>query len=200
MRQLLHIKTSVNGNNGESAQLAERYITQWKQKYPQGEVVERDLIAQPLAHMDGAVVGAFFTPAELRSEEQQVIAEQSEALIAELKTADEVVIGLPLYNFGVPSQLKTYFDYLARAGLTFKYTETGPVGLIEDKPVRLLATRGGMLKDAGLDYQVPFTKQFLAFIGLNSVDVVYAEGLSMGDIKDSALATARGEVDALLSV
>ncbi len=199
MSKLLHIKASVFGDNGQSNQLANRYIDQWQQKLLGNEVVVRDLVADAIPHLDGEVVGAFFTPEEQRSEQQNAIVAFSDTLIQEIRDADEIVLGLPLYNFGVPSQMKAYFDHLARAGVTFKYTETGPVGLIDDKPVRVFATRGGLYKDTGMDHQVPFLKQFLGFIGLNNVEVIYAEGLSMDGVKDESLAKARGEVDQLIS-
>ena len=199
MSKLLHIKASVFGDEGQSSQLAARYIDQWQQRNLGNEVVVRDLVGDSVPHLDGAVVGAFFTPEEQRSVEQQAIVDFSDTLIKELQDADEIVLGLPLYNFGVPSQMKAYFDHLARAGVTFKYTETGPVGLLADKPVRVFATRGGLYKDTGMDHQVPFLKQFLGFIGLNNVEVIYAEGLSMEEVKDESLAKARAEVDQLAS-
>lgn len=200
MSKLLHIKASVFGDEGQSSQLAARYIDQWQQRTLGNEVIVRDLVGDSVPHLDGAIVGAFFTPEEQRSPEQQAIVDFSDTLIKELQDADEIVLGLPLYNFGVPSQMKAYFDHLARAGVTFKYTETGPVGLLADKPVRVFATRGGLYKDTGMDHQVPFLKQFLGFIGLNNVEVIYAEGLSMEGVKDDSLAKAREEVDQLVSV
>lgn len=199
MSKLLHIKASVFGDEGQSSQLAARYIDQWQQRTLGNEVIVRDLVGDSVPHLDGAVVGAFFTPEEQRNAEQQAIVGFSDTLIKEIQDADEIVLGLPLYNFGVPSQMKAYFDHLARAGVTFKYTETGPVGLLEDKPVRVFATRGGLYKDTGMDHQVPFLKQFLSFVGLNSVEVIYAEGLSMEEVKEDALAKAREEVDQLVS-
>ena len=199
MSKLLHIKASVFGDEGQSSQLAARYIDQWQQRTLGNEVIVRDLVGDSVSHLDGAVVGAFFTPEEQRNAEQQAIVGFSDTLIKEIQDADEIVLGLPLYNCGVPSQMKAYFDHLARAGVTFKYTETGPVGLLEDKPVRVFATRGGLYKDTGMDHQVPFLKQFLSFVGLNSVEVIYAEGLSMEEVKEDALAKAREEVDQLVS-
>ncbi len=199
MSTLLHIQASVFGNDGQSSQLAARYISQWQQKNPEGRVIVRDLVGEPVPHLDGERVGAFFTPEEHRSEAQQSVVDYSDSLIDEIRQADEIVLGLPLYNFGVPSQMKAYFDHLARAGVTFAYTENGPVGLLEDKPVRVFATRGGLYRDTGMDHQVPFLNQFLGFIGLTSVDVIYAEGLSMEDHKEQSLADARGQVDALIS-
>jgi FMN-dependent NADH-azoreductase len=199
MATLLHISSSIFGTDGQSSQLADRYLQQWKAAHPAGNVVVRDVVADAVPHLDGARAGAFFTPEEARTEEQQSFVDYSDALIEELRQADEVVIGLPLYNFSIPSQLKAYFDQLARAGVTFKYTENGPVGLLDNKPVHLLATRGGIYKGSDADTSIPFVTQFLGFIGLTDVNVIYAEGLSMAEQKDASLSQARAEVDAILS-
>jgi len=199
MATLLHIKSSIFGDAGQSAQLAVRYIAQWQQKHPAGELVERDIIADPVPHLDAERMQAFGSDADTRTQSQQAILDYADTLLAEVKAADQIVIGVPLYNFGVPSQVKPWLDHLARAGVTFSYTENGPVGLIEGKKVVLLATRGGMYRDQGADYQIPFMRQFLGFIGLTDVEVVYAEGLAMGDHAEQSLSQARGEVDQLVA-
>ena len=193
MATLLHIKSSIFGNDGQSSQLAEKLISQWKAKNPQGNVVVRDLIAENIPHLDAAVMTALSTAAADRNPEQSAIVERSDQLIAELREADEVIMGVPMYNFGVPTQMKAYFDLIARAGVTFKYTEQGPVGLIETKPVYLLATRGGLYRDNGQDFQIPFVQQFLGFIGLHDSQVIYAEGLSMGEMAQASLQKANQE-------
>ena len=197
MTTLLHIKTSIFGDDGQSSQLAASFIQQWQQKKPQGKVVVRDLIEDNLPHLDAAIVGALMTPAEERNPKQQRIIDRSDALVAELEQADQIVMGVPMYNFAVPSQMKAYFDLLARAGVTFKYTDQGPVGLLEDKPVYLFATRGGLYRDSGVDFQIPFVKQFLGFIGFNSVEVIYAEGLSMSEQAEISLAQANQQIAAI---
>jgi len=192
MSKLLYVKSSIFGDQGQSSQLAQTLIDNWKSRNPDGEVVVRDLSAEAIPHLDGDRFGAFLAPAEARSAAQQAVVELSDRLIDEVRQADMLVVGVPMYNFGVPSQMKAWFDHLARAGVTFKYTDTGPVGLLEDKPVLLLATRGGLYRDAGVDYQIPFVSQFFAFIGLNDSRVVFAEGLAMGDEhRDRTLAGAR---------
>jgi len=126
---------------------------------------------------------------------------ESDALIAELKEAELVVIGLPMYNFGVPTQFKSWIDNIARAGVTFRYTETGPEGLIANKPVIVFAARGGLYANTPQDHQEPFVRQFFSFIGVNDVRFVYAEGVNMGDeAKAKALAHARSEIDTLVSL
>lgn len=197
MATLLYIKSSIFGDGGQSSKLAEQLINQWKNKYPQGEVVVRDLVAENFPHMDGTVVTALRGDAAEHTDEHREILKRSDELVAEIKHADEVVIGVPFYNFNIPSQMKSYFDLLARAGVTFSYTENGPQGLIDDKPVYLITTRGGLYRDAGMDFQIPFVKQFLGFIGLTQVEVIYAEGLAMGDFAEKALSEANQQIAAI---
>ncbi|PKM22935.1 MAG: FMN-dependent NADH-azoreductase [Gammaproteobacteria bacterium HGW-Gammaproteobacteria-14] len=200
MATLLSISSSIFGDQGNTSQLAGEFVARWQAQNPQGSVVHRDVGSNPLPHLDSSRVGAFFTPAEQRSAEQQAVVAQSDALIAELNNADAIVIGLPMYNFGVPSQFKAWIDHVARAGVTFKYTDTGPVGLLADKPVIVFAARGGLYANTPNDHQEPFMRQFLGFIGLNDVRFVYAEGVNMGDEpKAKALAGARNAMDAVLA-
>lgn len=195
MTTLLHIKSSIFGDGGHSSKLAADFIEQWKHTQPQGKVVVRDLITNSTPHLDADIIAALMTPEADRSAEQQVVASHSDTLIDEIRDADLIVIGVPMYNFGIPSQMKAYLDQLARAGVTFKYTENGPVGLLGDKPVYLFATRGGMYRDSGADFQIPFMTQFLNFIGLSSIEVIYAEGLNMGDDQaESAIKIAKDQI------
>lgn len=194
MATLLHIQSSIFGNNGQSSQLAAKFIDSWKLNNPEGDVIVRDLVANELPHLNGEIVGALMTPQDERSEDQQGVVNVSDQLIEEIQQADTLVVGVPMYNFGIPSQMKAYFDLLARAGVTFKYTDTGPVGLLEDKPVYVFATRGGLYKDSGADFQIPFVKQFFGFIGLKQVEVIYAEGLNMGDHAETSLKQAHEEI------
>lgn len=197
MATLLHVKTSIFGDDGKSSQLSNTFIENWKSKNPDGKVVTRDLVATTIPHLDAARVGALFSD-ETRTPEQQSVLDLANELLEEVKSADALVIGVPMYNFNVPTQLKAWFDMLARAGVTFKYTENGPVGLLEDKPVYLMIARGGLYKEAGLDFQIPYVKQFLGFIGLSSVTEVYAEGLNMGEeMAEKALAAAKTQIAAL---
>jgi len=129
---------------------------------------------------------------------QARVAAESDALIAELRSADVVVIGLPMYNFGVPSTLKTYFDHVARAGETFRYTANGPEGLLQGKRACVIATRGGRYAGTARDLQSAFVRQFLGFIGITDVEFVYAEGLAMGEeARVAALAEAGKRIEQL---
>lgn len=128
MATLLQINSSLFGENGNSSQLTQEFVARWKEQHPEGVVTVRDFAKESVPHLDAARVQALFTPETDRTAEQQAVVDYSDKIIAEIQAADVIVIGVPLYNFGVPSTLKAYFDHIARAGVTFKYTETGPVG------------------------------------------------------------------------
>jgi len=195
MSTLLQINSSLFSDHGNSSTLSNEFVQNWQAKHPNGKVVVRDLAKNPIPHLDANTVQAFFTPADSRTAEQQALVDYSDNLIAELVNADAVVIGVPLYNFGIPSTLKAYFDQLARAGITFKYTETGPVGLLADKPVHIIAARGGFHVGKVSDTQTAYLKNFLSFLGLSSIHYIYAEGLNIPDAKDNALNEARKEIE-----
>ena len=191
MKTLLQLNSSLFAANGQSSQLSDRFVAAWQDANPDGQVVVRDLAKNPVPHLDGDRFGAFLSKAEDRTAQQQTVVDFSDALIEELRNADVVVLGLPMYNFGIPSQLKAYFDHIARAGVTFRYTDKGPVGLLTGKKVYVMATRGGMYAGTPRDSQTAYVRDFLAFIGITDVEFVYAEGLNMGaDSKDAALANA----------
>ncbi|MGE8356163.1 MAG: FMN-dependent NADH-azoreductase [Microvirgula sp.] len=197
---VLKITSSARGQASESTRLADNYITALRAVQPELKVVTRDIAADALPHIDGNVLGAFFTPAEQRTAEQQALIARSDALVAELQAADAIVLAVPMYNFGIPSTLKSYFDWIARAGVTFKYTPTGPVGLLADKPVTVFAARGGLYQGTPHDTQTGYLKDFLGFIGLKSVEFVYAEGLNMGDeLRAKAEAEAASRIAELVA-
>ena len=134
-----------------------------------------------------------------RDEQQKQIVAYSDRLIDELKQADTIVLGLPMYNFGVPSMLKAWFDHIARAGVTFRYTEKGPVGLLTGKKVYVFATRGGYYAGTPRDTQTAYVRDFLAFLGITDVEFVYAEGLAISEAsKAASLAKARESLQQLV--
>lgn len=194
MATLLQINSSLFGDNGNSSVLTQEFVQRWKTQNPTGDVILRDFAKEDVPHLDAARVQALFSPAEGRTEAQQAVLDYSDKIIGEIEAADVIVIGVPLYNFGVPSTLKAYFDHIARAGVTFKYTETGPVGLLNNKPVYIIATRGGIHKGQSSDTQSQFLTNFLSFVGLKDVRFIYAEGLNMGQ-KDQAFAVAKTEIE-----
>ena len=193
--KILQIKASVFNGGGQSSRLADQLVAELVAQNPGAEVVERDLVADPVPHLDGARVGAFFTKPDERSAEQKAVIAYSDALIGELRRADVIVLGLPMYNFGVPSQLKAWFDHIARAGVTFKYTEKGAVGLLTGKKAYVLAARGGVYAGTPNDFETPFVRQFLGFLGITDVEFVYAEGLALGEqSRNNSIAAAQAGV------
>jgi FMN-dependent NADH-azoreductase len=188
--KILQIKSSVFNGNGQSSRLADEFVALLRERHPGAELVQRDLVADPVPHLDGARAGALFAKPEERSSEQRSVIAYSDALIDELRRADVLVLGLPMYNFGVPSQLKAWFDHLARAGETFKYSEKGALGLITGKKAYVFAARGGVYGDN--HSQSEFVRQFLGFIGITDIEFVYAEGLAISpESRNNSLAAAQ---------
>jgi FMN-dependent NADH-azoreductase len=181
MATLLQIKSSIYSDGGQSSRLADRFVAAWRESNPDGEVIVRDLALEPVPHLDAERFGAFIAKPSERTPEQVVTVAYSDALIDELKRADTIALGLPMYNFGLPSTLKAYFDHIARAGVTFRYTEKGPVGLLVGKKALLFAARGGLYAGTARDTQTPNVRDFLAFLGITDVEFVYAEGLAIND-------------------
>lgn len=189
---LLQINTSIFSDGGQSSRLAEDFVRRWIQQHDGTRVTVRNFVTNPIPHLSEATFQAFLTAPEDRDAAQQKAAAFSDALIEELREADVVVLGLPMYNFGIPSQLKAWFDHIARAGITFRYTENGPQGLLTGKKVYVLAARGGMYQGTPTDTQTDFVRNFLNFIGITDVEFIYAEGLNMGEKpRDQALKAAR---------
>jgi FMN-dependent NADH-azoreductase len=198
MATLLQLNSSLFSHQGQSSQLASQFVAQWQADHAQGKVIVRDLATDPIPHLDGTRFTAFISPAEGRTAAQQEVLAFSDALIAELKNADVIVLGLPMYNFGVPSVLKSYIDHVARAGQTFQYTATGPVGLLSGKKVIVFAARGGKYLGTPKDTQTGYVTDFFNFIGISDVQFVYAEGLAMGDEgKSASLAAAHEKIGQL---
>src|SRR5688572_8303586 len=201
MKTLLQLNSSIYGDAGQSSRLADRFASCWLARNAGGTVIKRDFAAAPVPHLTAERFAAFTNKPAERTPEQDAVVAYSDALIDELERADCIVLGLPLYNFAIPSTLKAYFDHVARAGVTFKYTDKGSVGLLTGKKVYVLATRGGNYIGTQADTQTGYVRQFLAFLGLTDVEFVYAEGLAIGEAsREGALARARGAVDALAGI
>jgi FMN-dependent NADH-azoreductase len=200
VNNLLQINASINNGNGQSSQLAAQFVAAFQRQHPGTKIVIRDVAAsEPVPHLDAERFGAFASKPDERSATQQAVVAYSDALIQELQQADVIVIGLPMYNFGVPSQLKAYFDHVARAGVTFKYTDKGPVGLLTGKRAYVFAARGGVYAGTPLDTQTGYVRDFLRFIGITDVNFVYAEGLAISpQSKEASLAKARSEAELAL--
>ena len=196
MTTLLQINASIHNDNGQSSQLANQFVAAFRQSHPEANVVVRDVAAsETVPHLTAERFGAFVTEQEKRTAAQHSVVAYSDALIEEIKRADVVVIGLPMYNFGVPSQLKAYFDHIARAGITFAYTDKGPVGRLTGKKVYIFAARGGQYVGTPLDTQTSYVRDFLAFLGMTDVQFVYAEGLAISpQSREAGLARAVAEI------
>ncbi|EHU9517444.1 FMN-dependent NADH-azoreductase [Vibrio vulnificus] len=193
MSRLLVLKSSILGDYSQSNKLVDEFIN----KFDQQDVVVRDLAQQPLPVLDLQVATALRASGDL-SEAQQAIVDLSDQLIAEIKHADTLIIAAPMYNFTVPTQLKNWIDLIARAGVTFTYTDQGPKGLIEGKKAVVVTTRGGIHKDAASDIITPYLKTVLGFVGVTEVEFVYAEALNMGeDFASKGLASASEHLAAL---
>lgn len=186
MKTLLVIKSSLFNGAGQSSQLVDEFGERWRQANPDGQVICRDLAADPIPHLTAETFQGFQLDAAERNPAQKAATLVSDSLIAELKQADAIALGLPMYNFTLPSILKSWMDYVARAGVTFEYTENGPRGLIGDKPLYVFAARGGQYQGTPADTQTGLVRSFFGFIGIENVQFTYAEGLAMGEASASA--------------
>jgi FMN-dependent NADH-azoreductase len=197
-KTLLQINASIHSDGGQSSQLATRFVQAFQQRHPEARILRRDLAIDGVPHLNAERFAAFLSKPERRSAAQHAVVEYSDTLIAELRAADVLVLGLPMYNFGVPSQLKAYFDHVARAGETFRYTNQGPVGLLTGKQAYIFAARGGLYAGTALDTQTGHVRDFLRFLGIDQVEFVYAEGLAISDeSKTSGLARASERIEQL---
>ena len=180
MPTLLHLDASPRGDFSISRQLSAAAVAAWKEKHPRGKVVERDLSTTEMTFVDlDWIIGAFGTPDQLTDSQKSALA-ISETLFAELLEADEIVIGTPMYNFGVPAVVKAWIDHVVRAGKTFSYGATGPQGLAKGRKVVVAVASGGSYDtDSGLEaynYVIPYLRHILRFIGITDVTFVQAGG------------------------
>lgn len=197
---ILQINASARRDGANSTRVANQITARLQAANPGATLTLRDLAVTPHPLLDEAALGALFTPAANRSEEQAARVALDDALIAELQAHDTLVLGVPMYNFGVPVQLKSWIDAIARAGVTFRYTATGPEGLLTGKTVYLALARGGLYRDTPNDSQVPYLKSVLGFLGLTDVRLIYAEGLAMGpDAVAKGFAQAEDDLNAALA-
>jgi FMN-dependent NADH-azoreductase len=198
--KILQVNASARREAANSTRVADGIVERLQAAHPRAALTVRDLAVTPHPVLDEAALGALFTPADQRTPEQAARVALDDALIAEVQTHDILVLGVPMYNFGVPVQLKSWIDAIARAGVTFRYTETGPLGLLTGKTVYVALARGGLYRDTANDSQVPYLKSVLGFLGLTDVHFIYAEGLAMGaDAMAKAFAQAEADIDAALA-
>ncbi|MCB5185891.1 FMN-dependent NADH-azoreductase [Methylobacillus gramineus] len=197
---VLHINSSPLGDHSVSRKLTENLLTELKKKHPDTLVITRDLVSSPLPHLSDITVGAFFTPPEQRNDALNAALVLSDELIDELFAADVIVIGAPMWNFGIPSSLKAWIDHVARAGRTFTYGAAGPESLLPPgKKVIIASARGGIYSSGPMkvmDHQESYLRAILGFIGLHDVSIIRAEGVAMGEeAKQAALGSAGVQLD-----
>ena len=196
---ILQINSSARSTGSASTRLADAIVARVQAANPEANLTRRDLAAAPHPVLDEPTLQALFTPADKRTPEQAARIALDDALIAQVQAADVIVIGAPMYNFGITVQLKSWFDAIARANVTFKYTEKGPVGLLTGKKVYVGLSRGGLHRDGATDSQVPFLNTMFGFLGLSDVQYVYSEGMGMGpEAVAKAQAQADAEINAIL--
>ncbi|KAB8041335.1 FMN-dependent NADH-azoreductase [Janthinobacterium aquaticum] len=199
MAKVLYINSSVRSNGSLSRQLSGELVA--KLAAQGNTIVERDLAAQPVPHLTEAMMGAFFTPVEQRSAEAAATIALSDTLVDELLAADVLVLAAPMYNFSVPSTLKAWIDHIARAGRTFQYTATGPVGLATGKKAYIFTASGGVYSEgpaAAYDHLSTYLRAALGFLGITDITFVQAEGVAMGeDAVAATLAKGRSTIEAI---
>lgn len=194
--KVLHLDSSILGNHSVSRELTQAVVDAYRNGGEQVDVIYRDLGTEPLPHISPDLLAPRGTPVEQMSDAQRRDNEISDLLIDELKTADVVVIGAPLYNFTVPSGLKAWIDRIAVAGKTFSYGANGPIGLVPNKKAVIVATAGGIHSQSPVTHMHDgYVKTVLNFVGVQDVEVVRAEGLNMGpELREKALEAARAQI------
>ena len=180
MSQLLVIESSARHEGSISRQLTQDFIAQWQAQQSHAQVVVRDVAKEPLPHLDSDLLAGWMLPKEEQTAAQQAAALRSDQAIEQLLAADVLLLAAPMYNFSIPSTLKAWFDHVLRAGVTFKYTEQGPQGLLSGKRAVVLTARGGVHAGLPSDHQEAYLRQVLGFMGIDDVQFVHAEGLNMG--------------------
>jgi FMN-dependent NADH-azoreductase len=197
---ILQVNSSARAEGSHSTTLAHALVERIRADNAGATVTVRDLSRTPHLPLDDSALQALFTPADKRTPEQAARVARDDALISEIQAADVVVLGVPMYNFGVPGQLKDWIDAISRAQVTFRYTANGPEGLLKGKKVYVALTRGGQYRNTPSDTQVPYLKTIFTFLGMTDVQFVYAEGLAMGpEALQNALASAHSQIDELVA-
>jgi FMN-dependent NADH-azoreductase len=199
--KILQVNASVRGPASHSSRLADRIVERLRDTDARATLTLRDLGREPHPALDAAALEALSTAPSARTPQQSARVAQDDALIAEVQAADVIVLGVPMYNFGIPSGLKSWIDAVTRARVTFRYTETGSEGLLAGRKVYVALARGGRYRNTPGDHQVAYLRTILAFIGLTDVEFVYAEGLALSaESEQQGLASAYDQIDRLLGV
>jgi len=199
MTTILQLNNSVFGDEGKSSGLADSFVEELRDRYTDARVIRRDLSMDPVPHLTAECFSAAITPQEERTPEQAQAANMADTLVNELMEADVLVIGSPTYNFSIASSLKAWFDHVARAGTTFRYTENGPEGLLSTKAYVFISS-GGFYQGTDTDFQTHYIRHFLSFLGINNVEFVYLEGAARGeDTLNEGMKVAQERIQALVA-
>ena len=189
---ILQINSSIHGADAASTQLAAEVAAQLG-----GDVTVKDIASQPIPHLDAETFAAFGNPEGDHSIHAVGGLSRSNQLVEELRAADTLIVAVPMYNFGIPSSLKAWIDHIARAGVSFRYTAEGPQGLLGDKRVIIVATRGGQYAGTEADNQTNYLRQVLGFLGLGEPEFIYAEGLANPERREQVIAQLRSDIQVL---
>lgn len=198
MKKILNIVSSVKGEASFSIKLSNTILEKLSVIYPGSQVHTRNLAQSPFPHLEETLFTSFHTPEEVRTEEHKDAVKHSDQAIKELMGADIIVIGVPLYNFGIPSTLKSWIDHIARAGVTFRYDNNGPEGLVVNKKVYLAIASGGIYSEGPMksyDFTESYLRKVLGFIGMTDITVFRVEGTLMPEFKEIALPKALSNVN-----
>jgi len=196
-RHILRIDSSMRHDGSHSRRLTDQVVDHLTAARPGTQVTVRDLAGSPARFVDETWIGANFTAPEDRTDTQKAALAHSEELIGELRAADTIVIGVPIYNFNIPAALKAWIDLVARARETFRYSEAGPVGLLEGKRAILVFTSGGTAEGSEMDFATPYLRFILSFIGIDDVEVIDAGRLMFEETE--RLDAARARIEALVA-
>ena len=192
MSRLLVVESSARQQGSISRQLTAEFLQRWQASHPADQIVQRDLASTVLPHLDTDLLGGWMKPADQRNDSEQASLDRSDELTNELLAADVLVMAAPMYNFAIPSTLKAWLDHVLRAGVTFKYTATGPQGLLTGKRAIVLTARGGIHTGASSDHQEPYLRQVMAFVGIHDVTFIHAEGVNLsGDFQEKGINHAK---------
>ena len=198
MKKILNIVSSAKGKDSFSIKLSNAILEKLKSAYPDSKVITNNLSKNPLPHLEEVHIASFYTPQDMRTEEHKEAIKHSDQAIKELMEADIIVIGVPLYNFGIPSTLKVWIDHIARAGVTFTYANGFPEGLVLNKKVYLAISSGGVYSEGPMksyDFTEPYLRAVLGFIGMKDIATFRVEGTVVPNLKDTAWSKALDSVN-----
>lgn len=198
MKHILHLISSIQGDNSYSVKLGNAIVEKIREKYPDSKLEELNLVNAEIPHLGADALRSFFTPADQLTEEDKQSIRLSDQLVKQLLATDIIVIGAPLYNYTIPTPLKAWIDHITRAGITFGYSENGPVGKVTGKKVYVAMSSGGVYSEGpgkANDFVAPYLKAFLGALGMTDITVFRAEGLKVQGVKEHAMEKALESIE-----